>query len=110
MTDSRYDRGPVRVVSEVTPRQPNCASDAPLVEAHRAQHVTGLIAMRRAGAAIRDRDEILRRHDHGLCVRARERDVQNVRQRAGLIPVDDRAQGFERAQCTLTKRAVGLEP
>ena len=61
--------------------------------------------MRRASAAVGHRDEVLRGHDHRLRVRARERDIQNVRESPVWITVDDRPQRGQRLESPRTKRA-----
>ena len=91
--DSFANAIPVNSFRHMAPRKPDGPRNLLVGQGHRRQHVARLIALRGAGRAVRDRDEVLDGHDDSFRVESREGDIQRVRDDAGEIPVDTRVQG-----------------
>ena len=71
--------------------------------------MAAFIAMRRTGAAVGDRDEVLASNDCGFGVDAIETDVEYVRQHTTHVAVELRSKGLQRADGAIAERPVAID-
>ena len=99
--DRASERLPVRRRRHMAPRKAEGPAHRFWWQAHREEHVARIVAAGRTGGAVRDGHDVLEGEHHGLGVKARQRDIEYMRQRLvrGAIHLS-----FERRQ--LLKQAL----